>query len=223
MSQVPTFNLGKTKINLDEVNADLTAATSKSKGYAPGNYTVVVKNPRYHVHKKTGLITCSDASWVAVAMELVSADGRSKFHYITVPTDTPYWNSTGKKNLFKFVELQRFLAGIGVELTVGNMGEVIPALFGDEAALANLAGSELNIDIGFKGPYVKFVSSEDCRIVIDGEEYSEGTGPLVFPDPDSAMVYGANTLGLQLQRWPEVLKIYPAEKATEPKKANESW
>jgi hypothetical protein len=139
MSQVPNFNFGKTKIDVTQVNEELANAGKKSKVFQPGNYTLVIRNPKYHVHKATGVITCIDPNWVAVSMDLVGADERTKFFYITIPvTSDPYWRSNGKQNLFKFIELQRFMAGFGVSLTVENMAEVIPAYFGSEAALQNL-------------------------------------------------------------------------------------
>jgi hypothetical protein len=71
---------------------------------------------------------------------------------------------------------------------------------------------------------VRFAGEGDFRIVIKGEELLNGTTPYVFPDADSAAAYAISELnGLQLQRFADIIKIYPAEPKTQKKQANEGW
>lgn len=224
MSQVPSFNLGKTKINADEYNSELASAASNSKGFGPGNYTVLLKNVQYHKNRDTGAITCkSDSSWVNVSMELVGADGRTKKHYIQVPFATIHFTTAaGKKIMFPYLKLVEFMAGVGESLNADNFAQVIGQYFATEAALANLEGAEINIDIGFKGPYVKYAGENDFQIVIGGEVFG-GEKPLSFPDADSAVVYAATELGKTLERWPEVIKVHAAQAPALKKQVNEAW
>lgn len=219
--QLPNFNLGNSTLSDSEFES---ATNEGSRGFQPGNYTVTLRDVQYHKNRDTGLVTCkSDPTWVNVSMKMVGADGREKMHFIQVPFQSHlYTGSSGKKTNFPFRKLVEFMAGVGETVNGNNFGEIIQRYFGNEGALAQLEGQELNIDIGYQGGYVKFVEQGKFRIVLNGAEYSEGDKVLEFPDADSAETYALTNLGKRLQRFPEVLKVYPPQVGVK-QTANEGW
>jgi len=225
MSGIPSFELGKTTVSTEAYEQAIADAT-KTRGFSPGNYTVLIQDVQYHANRETGAVTCkSDPTWVNVSMRLVSADGRDKKHYIQVPfKDIYFMSAKGKKIMFPYLKLVEFMAGIGERLTGTNYGKTLTRYFANEGALSNLEGNELSIDIGFTGPYVKRVEDNKFAIVIEGREYVEGESVLYFPDADSAVIHAAENLNTNLQRWPEIIKIHaaPARELKEVKKA-EGW
>lgn len=221
---LPKFELNK--VNLSEDEFAKATTSSNSKGFGPGNYDLVIKNVQYHKNRESGEITCSgDKTWINVSMELHGADGRMKKYWLQVPFKKHTYTSNGKEITFPFQKLVKFMAAVGEPLTPKNLGDVIDRYFSTEAALSNLEGAEVNVDIGFKGPYVKFAGENDFRIMIDGQEYSEGSGPLDFPDADSAIAFAAANLNKNLARWPEILRFNPGEvrQVEDKQQADEGW
>jgi hypothetical protein len=226
--QIPSFELGKTKLTEDQFKDALESGNSKGKGFSPGNYKLKITEAQYHVNKETGAITSkADPSWINVSMNLVGADGRSKKFFIMVPTkDIWFTNKDGKKSIFMFTKLQQFFAAVGVYLDYQNYAGVIKQYFSSPDALNRLNGEEVSVDIGFTGPYVKFVEQGKFRIVLNNEELKSADGDVVeFSDADSAVAYGATVLLKNLQRFPEIVKLHASpEKKSEQKAAgNDGW
>lgn len=223
---IPTFNLGKTKLTEDQFKDALASGNSKGRGFAEGNYRLKITEAQYHTNKETGLITSkTDPSWINVSMTLVGSDGRTKKHYILVPTqDVWFKGKDGKKSIFVFTKLQQFFSAIGVYLDYSNYATVIQQYFSSPEAVSKLNGEELSVDIGFTGPYVKFVEQGRFRIVVGDQEVVQDGQPVEFSDADSAVAYGATVLLKNLQRFPEITKLHPApEKKSEGKASGDGW
>ncbi len=209
--QVPSFNLGKTKLSNDEFNAAV-AEKSGGKGFEPGNYTLKVTDVQYHANKDTGAITAADPTWINVAVTLTGADGRTKKQFVLVPTSSiQYVTKEGKKTTFLFRQLKDFMAGLGIYLDSGNYATVLPQVFGSQEGMNSLVGLDINLDIGYKGPYAAFVEKGKYNIMINGEAYAEGGEVKNFPDRDSAVAFAAATLQKTLAKFPEILKFHPSK------------
>jgi hypothetical protein len=224
--QVPKFELGSTNLSPEQFKEALDSAKSGGKGFQPGNYRLKITDAQYHVNKETGSINSkADPSWINVSLNLIGADGRSKKHFLSVPTKDIWFNGKdGKKTIFPFSKLQQFMAALGVYLDNANYANVIKSYFSPEG-LAQLNGGEVTVDIGFTGPYVKYVDKGRYQIVINEEVLKDADGKEVeFADSDSAKAYGATVLLKNLQTFPEITKFYSApEKKAEQKAGNDGW
>lgn len=224
---VPKFNLSNSMLNEADFNTGLADLDkSSSKGFEPGNYNVKITDIGYHKNKDTGSINCSgDESWFNVVVTLQSADGRVKKNYIQVPTRSPFYKGKGgKETLFPFKKLQEFLAGMGMYLDYHNYTKVIPKLFGDESALAQLMGEELSIDIGYTGPHAKYVEQGKYQLVIQGKPYEEAGVVKEFPDRDAVKLFAAVNLNKpNVQTFPEITKTHAKPERKEAKKADTAW
>ncbi len=225
--QVPKFELGSTNLSPEQFKEALDSAKSGGKGFQPGNYRLKITEAQYHLNKETGsMASKADASWINVSMTLVGADGRSKKYFLGVPTkDIWFTGKEGKKTIFPFTKLQQFMSAIGVYLDSKNYATVITQYFGTPEGLARLNGEEVNVDIGFTGPYVKYVDKGRYQIVIADQVVKDSDNKEVeFADSDSAKAYGATVLLKNLQSFPEITKFHSApEKKAEQKAGNDGW
>jgi hypothetical protein len=223
MSNIPKFELGSTVLTEEQFkDATETKSKSGSKGFTPGNYNLKIANAQYHVNKDTGsVMNANDPTWLTVSVDLVGAEGRTKKHYVLVPTKSiVYKTREGKDSTFLFQKLCEFMAALGVYLDSKNYATVIKSYFEN---LDRLNGQDVSVDIGFNGPYVKFVSQGQYQLVIQGEPYAEGGEVKVFADADSVVAFGAS-LNKRVQRFPEIIKFHAAPEKKEDKKAgNDGW
>lgn len=218
MTTAPKFEFGKTKISTEELTAELAATGGSSKYFEPGNYTLKVTEAAYHTKKGTNSIAANDPSWVNVVLTLEGADGRKIRHWVQVPTSTPrFIGKNGKSTLFPFKQLQAFAAALGVTIDASNYTTEVEKLF-NEAGLKALVGAEVNLDIGFTGPYVKFVEKGKYKIVMNGTELADE-----FPDIDSAKVYALTNYNKNLETFAQIVKFNPAAAPVLKAVAQEKW
>lgn len=205
--EAPKFNLSATNLDIKD-DAELAAAIEKEgkRGFDVGNYTVKTTNPRYHANKETGSIFCKgDATWFNVVVTL-EQDGRSKDHYIQVPTSRIKYGDKKGGTLFVFKKFVEFMSGIGETVSLNNLGKICEKYFSSEDALKKLADKELTVDFGYQGPHAAKVEDEQYVIMIKDKPLEEDGEALRFPDVASAKVF-ADAKGLKLS-YPEIVKIH---------------
>lgn len=204
-------------VNAEEIEKAI-ASEGKSKTFEPGTYTMKITAIDYHKSRDTGKITCAkDPSWFNVVATLTTEDGRTKQHFVQVPTvKLTYAEGTSKAPYFSFRNLVKFMEAIGVELSVENAAEVISKFFaGDGTTLTGaklFLGQKVTVDMGYKGNHV--TRNEDGTFSIKVKNnyvLDENDVPMKFPDRDAAKLHGVTTGLGELNTFTEILNFQAGE------------
>jgi hypothetical protein len=213
------------------VSEEEFAAAAEKKGgafFEPGNYDLIVNQIRYLEMAK------KDPSWASfeitltdgkatlhevpckpvpgqppktklVAKDAAGKDVKSIRHFLYVPTQKVTYGE--KQSTFMFVKFREFMAALGETITCDKAGlSIIPKYFKDPA---KLQGVVLNVDIGYDGPYAKFVAKDDYRLAgADGKNICEDA----FSSRQAAEAEAANR-GIALSNFVNVLKFAASQTA----------
>lgn len=210
MTTIPQLNFGKGPgISREEFEK---LGQKGGKGFQPGQYTVTIKDPKFHENKQTGSIFCkNDPSWFNVSMTLVSGE-REKKMFLQVPTESPAYKTKKGLTDFTFRKLAEFMAGIGVYMDFNNYPQVVTELLSTPEALLKLEGKEMDIEVGYDKPYVDYIAKDQYQIITDIVKmtpYMENDEVVIFSSADEAVAFGLTTLNKNLQQFPEILNVLP--------------
>jgi len=181
-----------------------------------GTHEVKITEAEFSVNAETGSCMCEkDPTWGKVRITLTDASDRSINHTVLVPTSSlKYGESKGAH--FPFIKFTEFMAALGenVKADAKVMSAITKKYFAD---LKKLVGKEMKIDVGYKGPHLKFVEKGKYQIVkADGSQ-------LIVADYESrelALLAASDLPGVKLEKFPGITKFYGAEikpvKAAEP-------
>lgn len=215
--QIPSFNLNADALDIKNDKELEEAIAKEGRRFEPGNVTLKITKPRFHINKETQVATCAkDPTWFNVAVTLEAADGRTKDYFIQVPTSKVKYGEKG--TLFVFKKFMEFMGGIGESVTMQNLGKLVPKYFASEEAMAkNLTGKTLNVDMGYDGPHAEKCDDDTYKLVLKSGDYSEDGEVVKLPDIASMKVF-AESKGVKLS-FVEILKINSAVKAVK----TEGW
>jgi hypothetical protein len=231
------FNFSNPGINSEE---DFKTASELKGGsfFEPGNYDLVLAQVTF---KK---MAEKDPSWAS--FELVLTDGKATLHevparpvpgqppktklvakdaagkdvksikhYLSVPTQKVTYGE--KQSTFMFVKFREFMAALGESITCDKDGlSKIPKYFKDPA---KLVGTVLNVDIGYDGPYAKYVAKDEYKLIgADGKEVSDD----VYPSKQAAEA-GAADKGMTLVGFVNVMKFTAKTTEATPATQEDEW
>jgi hypothetical protein len=150
-----------------------------------------------------------------VAKDAAGKDVKSIKHFLYVPTQKVTYGE--KQSTFMFVKFREFMAALGETVTCDKAGlSIIPKYFKDPA---RLAGISLNVDIGYDGPYAKYVAKDEYKLIgADGKEVCDD----VFASKQAAEAEAANR-GLTLSNFVNVMKFSSQAKAAAAETVEEKW
>lgn len=204
MSTMPTYNF---KSDITDADLDVEIAKTKSSGgksLKPGNHDLTILSAVFHK------MSDGDPSWAGYKVEL-GRDEKTIRTYLMIPTAGPRYNKPGIKNpMIMYVKLMEFLDAAGLKTEQEIIGKVLGQLYANPS---KLVGKVVNVDIGYKGPYVGYVGENQFKLFErDGTPFkATEVGDTPFPDRDSAVAEAAS-YGVVAQTFPEITKFHAAKK-----------
>lgn len=196
---MPKFDLKKKG---DVTDAEVAAASQKSKYLQPGNHDVKVESL-----VATGP-SAKDPTWFKVQVNMVGANGGAVRETVLIPTVSCKYNAINnpKGALFLYSKLQAFFRAVGEEMNGDNVYFLCDKYFGK----GKLTGTALNLDIGYKGNHAKFIKEGEFQLVDrDDQPYRDKAGVIpTFASRDEVEAYSAEN-GLAFQKYSEILKFTP--------------
>jgi hypothetical protein len=217
--EMPRFEFGDCDIKDDEtLNAELAKTQDfDSKFFKPGKHDVVIKELKF-----IGLAK-QDKNWGQLEVVYEGAKERTIKEYVMIPFKDVRYGAN--KTMYPFSRFKDFCKGLGVELSIANLGETLKTTF---AKPEKLVGTPLSIDIGYKNGYVKYDGKTEANtnkyviVLRDGNQLvSSENAPLIFPDRAAALSY-ANDNKLAVDEYTNVLTHQPSANGAL-KKADANW
>jgi hypothetical protein len=207
MSTAPKFNFSTLDITEEEFKAAEEKKTYTPKFFEPGNYKLKITAAEFNKISET------DPTWFSVKITFSDASGRTIRHFLSVPTSKIRFNEgKSKYPTFMFSQFKQFMAALGEEVTVNKESlRAIPKYFKDCSVLV---GKVVDVDIGYKGPYVKYISKDEYQIIERDGPMKEGDSIATFPTRDAAEAEAA-ARDLKITKFVDILKFNASEKAAE--------
>ena len=193
------------KSNLGLTNEEIATAESNegkggSKFMSPGVHTVKVVEADFH-YKDGSCMNAKDPTWATVKVVFENAAKAQKQHYLLIPTSKLLFNEgNSKRPEFVFLQFKRFCATLGIEVEADAklLTQVMTKYFKDPKKLIGMAGE---IEIGYKGPYIKYCGKDQFQLCKpDGTAIVE----TIYPTKDAAILKAAE-LELKVQDFSEIL------------------
>jgi hypothetical protein len=182
--------------------------TFEPKFFDPGNYDLKILSATLEGMDQ------KDPTWARVTVEIGEVGGRKIKHFLKVPTRSVKYDG-GKQPLFFFKQFREFMAGIGevVLCDEKSLGKLLPKYFKN---LEKLVGLPVNIDIGYRGAYIKYLAKDEWALC---KRNGDTIVPQTFPNRDEAEIE-AIKLGLKIEKYVNVIKF---NECPQPAKKEESW
>lgn len=203
--QVPKFNFTGSTIKTE---AEMAAESDKAGGSGgkylkPGRHEVTITEVEYK-----GL--AKDQNWGKFTLTLTGTGDKTIKSFLIVPfRDVMYVGASGKPTAFMYKKFKEFMAGLGVEVTVESLGDVLPQYFGNGGA--GLVGLNVAIEVGYEGNYTRYAGKAENGekkyniVFADGALLMDRQLQVInFPDYASATNY-AEANQIKLQAFPEIL------------------
>lgn len=212
---IPKFNFSGSSIKTEAEMAKEEAASGGGDKYLkPGRHEVVITSVEY-----AGL--AKDQNWGKFTLTLTGTGDKTIKSFLLVPfRDVMYVGASGKPTAFLYKKFKSFMAGLGIEITVDSLGEVLPTYFGNNAKA--LVGLTTAIEVGYDGNYVKYAGKTESGEKRYNIVFSDGNILLdkqlqimEFPDFAAAGLY-AEANQIKLQKFPEVLSYSPSAQGGNP-------
>ena len=221
-------------VNLDEINKSIASEGKVGNFLGVGTHTLKVKAVDLHKNRDTQSIFCAnDKTFFNVRVTLADEQDRSKDIFLQIPTSKLTYNETNSKAPFYvFRNLCKFMAGIGVDLSVETVSTVIPTFFAtDGNSLLNpekMIRQKITVDIGFSGNHIRRNEDGTFSIVVKKKALLEENGKdMEFATADAAAIEGASLGYVKLARFPEITTYhqgeYVSQEKPKPKLAATPW
>lgn len=207
MTKAFNFANSSVKSNADYA-AQVTKTTSKSKVFAPGLHEVTISEV-----KDMGV--SSDATWTKIGLVLNGPGEKQIRSMVLVPhNDVTFKGTSGKPTLVPFKTLKNFVDALGTELTVENVGQVLPMLFNNSEILVGL---NLKIKVGYKGSHITYGGKDSTGTTQYNITLGNGTlmadagaKTLTFANRDAASAYLTEN-SIDYAEFPSVLSYDKSE------------
>jgi hypothetical protein len=205
MSTAPKFNFSNLDITEEEFKAAEEKKNYTPKFFSPGNYKLKIVGAEFNK------ISEADPTWFSVKITFGDTTGRTLKYYLSVPTSKIKYNEgKSKYPTFLFAQFKQFMAALGEEVTINKESlKAIPKYFNDCSVLV---GKVVDVDVGYKGPYIKYISKDEYQIIERDGPMKDGDAIAVFPTRDAAEAEAA-ARDLKIAKFVDILKFNASEKA----------
>lgn len=187
----------------DEVTnpvANVAKIKKEPRFFAPGLHTVKIVG----VDEKGDV--ASDESWTRLWLKLEGTGEKSTFTGVAFPTESLLFK--GEANSYMAQLFLQFVQALGYSTTPSALPGVMAKLFSDTS---KLTGLELQVQVGYKKPHLVMQDKKfhvmqkygNKPVLKDGQ-------PAVFTEREEAHQW-AESVKLDLQKFPEVVAFIPAE------------
>lgn len=191
MSKEVKFGFKKSTLGLTEEEFQAKKDEKFSKFFnTPGVYSLKIKSGEFKGFSE------KDTTWAKFGYVFTDGEREIK-HTVLVPTQSLLYNEgNSKRPAYMYICLRNFLAGLGIEVSSDfeSISKVLPKYFSDPTTLV---GKTLEAEIGYKGPYIKYLDKTAFQIC---KENGDLIIDEIFPSRDAAIVKGVE-LGLKLEQF----------------------